>query len=542
MSKKGAAISNVWMLSREYGSLAGAGGVKDVVSQLAGSLAGWSGRSVNVVLPLYGFIDPEQAGFHLLSDPLDENRGLVYEVDMNFALNERRESVRVWKARMDRVNVYLLDSLRFREKEDVYTYTAAEESKESWKKEGEGHYDYFAMNVLLQKATLDLMMILDSRPDVIHCHDGHTALVPAMIAESNGYRQFFRKTAAVVTIHNAGKGYHQEVADLPFAHAVTGLPKEIIEDNCLDDSFDPLLAASSYGEMTTVSSNYARELQETDDDALTGWLGHELLLRGVVLHGVTNGIDPAAFDPSNAEQSGIKEPFDPLENGPLAGKRSCKEDMLEKLAKSQSLVGIQQAGFLENTPLKPLFTFIGRLSEQKGVGILIQALTDLLKGSSDFQFLLLGTGGKKEEQLLVRLAEQADNRGRVCVLRGFDPALAREIYAAGDFFLIPSQYEPCGLTDFMAQLYGNLPIVHHVGGLVKVIDQKTGLAYSDQSSAVLANAMQQAIDLYHDQPERLRKMQKAAVERIHTKHTWDRVKDKYVKLYKQARRLKRKGE
>ena len=536
MGRQRNSLRQIWMVSREYGDLAGAGGIKDVVSQLAVTLARWSGRSVQVGLPRHGFMDPEQLGFQLLPDPLYPERELSFEVDLNYKDEERRESVRVWTASRERVTLYLLGAERFREKQGVYTYTAQEEKLHAWQKKGEGHLDYFAMNILLQKGALGLMILLGSQPDVIHCHDGHTALLPALIAEHPGLRHYFRNTGTVVTVHNGGKGYHQEVADLAFARASTGLPWQVIMKNRLDDCFDPFLAGASTAVMNTVSENYARELQETGEDHLTGWLGHVLLERGVLLEGVTNGIDPAAFSPAEHEKIGIAAPYDPLGSASsLPGKERCKEALLQQLLKGGKMDGIRQSGYLDGELSVPLITFIGRLSEQKGVGVLTGALQRLLGKAVDFRFLLLGSGSRHDEQQLVRLAEQKENRGKICILRGYDPVLANKVYAAGDFFLIPSQYEPCGLTDFMAQLFANLPIVHHVGGLVKVIDGKTGFSYHEQSVPSLCRTIEKALSLYSADPSAIRKMQRQAVRLILERYTWGTVSKAYLKLYKKAK-------
>ncbi len=538
MSKAQGALRQIWMVSREYGSLAGAGGVKDVALQLAQTLARWNGRSVHVVLPRYGFVEPEKHGFQLLSDPLNEKKVLSFDVDLNYSSQERREQVQVWKAVNNRVNLYLIEAQRFSEKQSVYTYTEAEEKKESWQKAGEGHYDYFAMNILLQKASLDLMMILRVRPDVIHCHDGHTAVLPALIAEHPGLRHCFRETGTVVTIHNAGKGYHQEVADLEFARECTGLPMRVVVGSRLGLSFDPFLAAASSAVMNTVSENYARELQETTDDELTGWLGQTLLKRGVLLEGVTNGIDPEECSPKDHLKSGVAASYDPLDASTLSGKQLCKQDMLDLTARGRLLPGVERSGYLDPDPSVPLLTFIGRLSEQKGVDVLIGALTKMLAVDNDFHFLLLGSGNHADEIALANLAEKRENRGRVCILRGFSPALANKIYAAGDFFLIPSQYEPCGLTDFMAQLFGNLPVVHRVGGLVKVIHGRTGFSYREQTVAALCSVIRQALSVYRTDKKSLHRMQAQAVQTILDRHTWDTVSKKYLKLYKKARTVR----
>ncbi|MBL4901935.1 MAG: glycogen/starch synthase [Desulfocapsa sp.] len=541
MAKQQVSIREIWMVSREYGSLAGAGGVKDVVSQLSVTLARWSGRSVHVVLPCYGFMNPEVLGFKRVTDPLRSGKELRFKVDLNYPEEERREEVTVWATKQDRVNIYLIDSGRFREKQSVYTYTAEEEASFSWQKAGEGHVDYFAMNILLQKAAIDLMILLGACPDVIHCHDGHTAVLPAMISEQSGLRHYFRGTGCVVTIHNAGQGYHQEVSDLAFAQANTGLSLSLIRRARLDDCFDPFLAGAPYAVMNTVSENYARELRETVDDHLTGWLGHDLLKRNIVLEGVTNGIDPATFSAQEYEKSYIAAGFDPLGDTALEGKKKCKTALLEQLAGKAGIPGIRQSGVLDPDPAAPLITFIGRLSTQKGVTVLTGALKKLLSERDDFRFLLLGTGSRYDEQNLIELTEKTDSQGRICILRGFDTIFANKVYAAGDFFVIPSQYEPCGLTDFMAQLFGNLPIVHAVGGLVKVLDGKTGFSYEKQSVEALCGAIERALSLFANDPSAIRKMQRQAVELIHERYTWGTVSKEYLKLYKKAKHKKIAG-
>jgi starch synthase len=532
-------VRKIWMLSREYGYLAGAGGVKDVCKQLAESFARWTGRDVRVVLPFYGFMEPRGHGFELLQDSLVQ-QPLRFEVDMDYVLEERREEVRVWVARKSRVTIYLLEADRFSEKTDVYTYTAEDEEKAAWQQSGTGHYDYFAMNILLQKGALELMILLNERPDVIHCHDGHTAVVPALINECAGLRSYFRETGCLVTVHNAGIGYHQEVADLPFAYAVTGLPWRFIESNCLAAAFDPFLAAGHYALLNTVSENYARELQEAEDDRLTGWLGHILAERGVTLAGITNGINPSDLNPVEPEKAGIAASFDPADPADnLHGKKRCKEALLLKVRARSFPAGLEVFGGLHEDLGAPLITFIGRLNEQKGIDILIAALGVFLLRHMHCQAVFLGSGGKVEEERLRGLVARKGLAGRVCFLRGYSPVVANQVYAAGDFFVIPSRYEPCGLTDYIAQLFGNIPVVHHVGGLVKVVDGKTGIAYRGNRPVDLLEALERSLSLFR-RPEDLRRMQVEAVLRIREKHTWDTVMKAYLKLYEKARLLRLK--
>jgi starch synthase len=533
-------INSVWMVSREYDGVAGAGGVKDVCRQLAEALVAEAGIEVSIVLPRYGFINARELGFsplRLLSshheDISSDGLSNAFDVDMNYPDEERRETVTFWEQKLDGVRVLLIEAERFAEKNGVYTYTALDEKKQSWQLQGSGHYDYFAMNILLQKAALEVMILLDEHPDIIHCQDGHAATLAAMMREHPGYRQYFRHSGVVVTIHNAGRGYHQEVADLEFAQSITGLPKSVIRAGRLGRSFDPFVAASGYAVMNTVSENYARELQETREDARTGWLGHRLLQRGVTLAGVTNGINPEDFNPEQPEQLGLAAPFSPLQ-GDLSGKKLCKKNILTDFNRSGEWANVEQIGSLSLEETLPLFTFIGRLTSQKGVDLLLQSLELLLAEDTNFQLLVLGSGDPKLEEQLAEITQLEDSKGQVCLLKGYDPALATRIYAAGDFFLIPSLYEPCGLTDYIAQLLGNLPIVHLVGGLVKVEDGKTGFSYSDHSPAALAETMQRALSIFRARPEQIRTMQQAAVQRIAERHTWKKVMASYFKLYDQA--------
>lgn len=530
---------SIWMVTREYEGLAGAGGVKDVCRQLAETLVSHAGCEVCVVLPRYGFMDAAQLGFHLtdigtMAGRIGARRyARVLEVDMDYSGEERREPVAIWQGELGGVRLYLVEADRYASKRGVYTYTEEDEQEVVWQHRGRGHFDYFAMNVLLQKATLDLVLFLGVRPDVIHCHDGHAAILPAMMKENGGYRSYLSHTGAVVTIHNAGQGYHQEVEDLDFAHAITGLPRRVIEDSILGNGFDPFLAASGYALLNTVSENYALELQQSPEDSRTSWLGHTLLARGITLAGITNGIDPRSFDPGSPENLHLPHGFD-IRQRELEGKRACKAAMLGQLSTVRRWDGVRQYGVLSGPVDVPLFTFVGRLTPQKGVDVIFAALSQLLQQGSRLHMLLFGSGAADLERQLEQLAESEQGWGSICFLKGFDPALAHQVYAAGDFFLIPSRYEPCGLTDYIAQLLGNLPIVHRVGGLVKVIDGETGFSYSGNSPGMLAETMRRAMEVYHNGGDTIERMQMAAVARIDQHHTWQVVMGQYMELYRLA--------
>ncbi len=516
-------IKSIWMLTREYKGIAEAGGVKDVSKELSEALAE-AGYEVTVIIPRYGFIRPEESGFVKF--------GPQFEVDMNYAHEERRERIGFWHKKISDVDILLVEAERYAEKLSVYTYTEAEEALDPSHKKGMGHYDYFAMNVLLQKAALDLSIYEDIKPDVFHCQDGHTAILPAIMRELDGMRQYFMSTGALVTIHNAGIGYHQDVADLPFVKAITGLPWRVIYSCLLNGSFDPFLAGATYAPINTVSENYARELQETELDALTGWLGHALKDRGIRLEGITNGINPDDFDPRRPETLGLPAGFDPLK-GDLRGKGICRKELINQINHGE-IQTCRVHGSIDNRPNQPLVTVISRLTEQKGINTLAQALEYLLAQDQEFQVVILGTGSRKIETHLISLADHPVNNGRIALLLGYDSRLANLLYASGDFFIIPSKYEPCGLTDFIAQLMANVPIVRATGGLVKVRDGFNGFSYQEFSASALASTIKRAFRIFRLSPDVLRQIQINAIKHIYENYTWDKVMKRYVKLYQKS--------
>ena len=513
---------SVWMVSREFGELAGAGGVKDVTRELSRALAA-SGCDVRVFLPCYGFIRPEEFGF--------QQESIELEIDLNYAHEERRELVRFWSGEIDQVGVTLVESQRFFEKQGVYTYSAVEEAADPAKRRGEGHFDYFAMNVLLQKAALAYGVATGRRPGIFHCHDGHSALLPVISKEVEGYRHFYRECGFLITIHNAGIGYHQEVADLPFAKAITSLPWRVIYSGLLNGSFDPLLSGPSCSMVNTVSENYARELQETELDSMTGWLGHALKDRGITLHGITNGITPDDWDPRYPDRLGLPMAFDPVK-GELEGKKVALRE-LRRMIHASSLESVSVKGEIDKAK-GPLFTVISRLTRQKGMDLLAECLESVMVSLPEAGMLILGSGEAEIEERLSALAEHPACAGKLAVMIGYAPSVANFVYAAGDFFVIPSRFEPCGLTDFIAQLMGNIPVVRATGGLVKVKDNFNGFVFQHMDPAELAGVMIRAAKVFTDSPERLQQIRENGIRNIYDNYTWERVKDKHLELYRRS--------
>jgi starch synthase len=508
---------SVWHVTREYAGFAEAGGVKDAVHGLAAALTR-AGAQTSVMLPLYGFLrekisaDPPIADFSLPIPDHDK---------ANRIFNER---VRIYSVRDEGVRLLLVDSPRFAEKRDVYTYTSLDETENPYKLRGTGHWDSHEMNMILQKAALEAAIALGERPSIFHCHDGHAALLPALMREYPAYSKRFGGSGAVVTIHNAGMGYHQEIWNVEFARLLTGLKEKVISKGLLGGTIDPLLLASHYALLSTVSEKYAKELLSEEDGELSAGLGPALRERGVALTGITNGVETQYFDPRDAARSGLPFSFDPA-TGDWEGKRKCRKTLYGSLGGSLPADG------------PALFGFIGRLTHQKGIDVLIEAVGDLLQEPGCPCFLVLGQGDKDLERRLLDAAASRVGRGRLVFIPKYDPALAKLVYASCDFLLVPSVYEPCGLTDFHAQLMGTIPLVHHVGGLVKVRDGETGFSYVEQSPFGLARAVQRCDMMFHEEPALLERIRRTAFREIFETHTWDSVVGKgYIPLYGSASR------
>jgi starch synthase len=503
----------VWHVAREYAGVAEAGGVKDVVRGLAEAQAR-AGDHPTVVLPLYGFLpeacrsSPCVAAFSFLLPDHDRGNALF------------EEKIRVRAVTIDEVRLLLVDSPRYAAARDIYTYTARDEEENHWKKRGTGHWDVHQMNVALQRAALEAAHALGETPSVFHCHDGHTAFLPAILRTDPRHARAFERSAAVVTIHNAGTGYHQEIWSEELARLLTGLPDPVVASGLLNGSVDPFLVSARYATLVTVSERYAEELLAEHDREMSGGLGRALRERGITLSGITNGIDPRPWDPRVKEAAGLPFPYDPL-SGDLEGKRKCREELYRTLGTPD--------------PGGPLYAFVGRLTGQKGVDVLFHALQQLLRSETRRSFVILGSGEQEKEAMLGWLASSTTPPGRLAFIPRYDPRMASLIYAASDFFLIPSEYEPCGLTDFIAQIRGSIPVVHRVGGLVKVREAETGFSYDEQSAAALAAAVERTTSLHAGEQQLLERIRRRAFSEIFSSHTWDRVyAESYLPLYRGA--------
>jgi len=509
-------IGSVWHVAREYAGVAEAGGVKDMVRGLAEAQAR-AGTAVTAVIPLYGF-----ARERLVRESQPVASCTVQLPDLETWTLMADEPVTVREGRAGAVRLLLLDSPRFADKRDVYTWTADDERGNQHRRKGSGHWDVHHLNLLLQRGALEAAVRLGERPAVFHCHDGHAAFLPAIAREDPAFARHVAASRMVVTIHNAGEGYHQEIWDPRVAVLLTGLDAAVIGKGLLRGKADPFLVSASCARFNTVSEEYAAELLAEHDAEMAGGLGRAYRERGVPLAGITNGVDGDAWDPRHPERTGLPAAFDPG-SGELEGKRRCREALVARLGPEDAATH----------PDQPLFAFIGRLTGQKGVDVLQAAIRILAESGDSPLFAMVGTGDSAAEGTMHALAR--DLRGRFVFVAAFDASLANLVYAAADFVVLPSVYEPCGLADFHGQAVGALPLVHAVGGLRKVRDGETGYSYGNQDPATLAGAMQRCARIHREEPAALDTVRRRAFREIFERHTWDRVhREGYLPLYRAA--------
>lgn len=509
-------LRSVWHVAREYASIAEVGGLKDAVRGLA-EAAVRAGLAVTVVVPLYGF-----ARERLLAATTPAATFSIALPDLETWRHLQEEPVECRLMERSGVRLILLDSPRYASKRGVYTWTEADEREDPYRRQGSGHWDAHQMNLLLARGALEAAVQLGEPPSVFHCHDGHAAFLPPIMREDPRFTAQFHSTGAVLTIHNAGVGYHQEVWDPGVAATLTGLAPAVIEKGLLEGSADPLLLAAHYAVVNTVSEAYAEELLAESGPGPSGGLGAAYRRAGIRLWGVTNGVDAGAWDPRRPEITGLPCRFDPG-TGELEGKRACRLALARRLSWRLA----------EAQPEIPMFAFVARLTRQKGGEVLYEALCMLTAERTMFLSLVLGTGDPATEAKLRGLQWESD--GRVRFVAGYDPSLAMLAYAASDFVLVPSAYEPCGLSDMYGQLLGALPVVHAVGGLRKVRDGETGFSYRDQTPACLAAAVRRCLGLAERDPAALDAMRKRAFRDVREHRSWDRVlKEGYYPLYEAA--------
>jgi len=473
----------------EAAPFAKTGGLADVAGGLPPALAAL-GHDVRVVIPRYRCVDPEQFKLHRRAD---------YYVPIG-AWNER--CVILEGAMAGGVKAYFVEKDLYFDRPELY---------------GTAHGDYpdnAERFLFFSRAVLELCNALDFTPDIMHCNDWQTGFVPLYLNRLYRHEERFKRTRSVFTVHNLGyqgRFWHWDMG-------LTGLGWEEFSPGGVEFWGDvSFLKAGlvSADIITTVSRAYSREIQTSEH-------GHGLegVLAGRAndLHGIVNGIDYQAWNP--AQDPHLPHTFSRTR---LAGKTACRSALKQKLG-----LGETEA---------PLLGMVTRLAAQKGLDIVADALPDIM--ATGAQFVVLGTGDAAYQRLLADISRQYPDSMRL--LLQYDENLAKNIYAGCDMLLMPSRYEPCGLSQLIALRYGTVPIVRKTGGLADTVEdydlhtgRGTGFVFEEYSAPALLRCLDRAIAVYSDTAA-WQHMMRSGMKR---NFSWEHSAKEYEALYRKAMRKK----
>jgi starch synthase len=370
------------------------------------------------------------------------------------------------------------------------------------------------------KAALEFMLQAGKRPDVIHCHDWQTALVPVLLRTSYGDDPMVKDLPVVFTIHNMG--YHGLFA--PSVLESAGIPRSLFHPGGVEffGKVNLLKGGLVYSDyLTTVSRKYSEEIQ-------TAEYGHGLdgvaRSRADRLVGILNGVDYSEWDPAKDKLIAAK-----YSAKDLGGKQVCKQDLLGLFGLSQEHLG------------RPVIGIVSRFADQKGFDLIAEKAHELMR--EELVLVALGTGERKYEDFFRALA--AAYPGRMGVKIAYDNVIAHKIEAGADMFLMPSRYEPSGLNQMYSLKYGTVPIVRATGGLDDSIEPfdvehgtGTGFKFKEYTGEALLFAVRQALHHYMD--ERIWK--RIQLNGMAKDFSWKGPAAEYAKLYEAARALRGSGQ
>ena len=466
----------IFHISAECYPIAKVGGLADVVGALPKYQSN-AGHLVRVVVPCYDTKFRKENEFECV------HWGHVKLGNFNFPFNVLKETT-------DKLGfeLYLIEIPELFDRKDVY-----------------GYQDDIERFLSFQIATLDWIIGRNEIPDVINCHDHHTGLIPFMMLYCHKYYRL-QNTPSMITIHNGlyqgqfsfDKLYYLPEFDLSHMNVLEW-------GNCINSLAVAIKCAWA---VTTVSPNYLNEINFSAN-------GLESLFNMVRYKskGILNGIDIEVWDP--ATDAALEK------NYSIKNYEVGKQQNKEKLCKLFNL-----------DPTKPLFCFIGRLLEEKGGDLLPHAsAVALSENYQNLNILILGSGNSAIEGQLSSLLQ--DYEGNYNAFIGYNEELAHLIYAGADFLLMPSRVEPCGLNQMYSLRYGTIPIVRRTGGLKDTVidfgDGGNGICHDQATEGDVCYSIQRAIKLYDDKKQ-LNKVRKIG---MNTDHSWERVCQEYIEMYKQ---------
>ncbi len=363
------------------------------------------------------------------------------------------------------------------------------------------------------KATLETLKLLYWQPDIIHCNEWQTALIPFYLKTQYQDDEFFKNTRTILTLHNLA---YQGSFPLEKAKKIN-IPDEYIQPGREFEFYGKLNLLKGgihFADIiNTVSEKYAEEI--TEDEQYGFGFQDILASRKEDLSGILNGVDYSQWNPETDHLIPQNYTADSLEDKDKNKQALCK-----------------QTG-LTYDPEIPVIGVISRLADQKGFDLIAEAADELMK--MDLQMVILGTGDPKYHEMLEKIGKK--NPSKLSVNLRFDNKLAHLIEAGSDMFLMPSRFEPCGLNQMYSLKYGTVPVVRETGGLADTVDdydektgKGTGFVFSKYSKSAMMEAVKRAVSTFADKKSWM-KIQKAGMQKD---FSWDNSARKYMELYKKA--------
>lgn len=459
------------------------GGLGDVAGSLPAALVR-AGAEVIVMVPKYATIKDEYKA------------QMEHFSDFYVSLGWRNEYCGLEKLEHDGVTYMFIDNERYFARDYPY-----------------GFFDDGERFAFFSKAITESLQHLPAgfECDILHCNDWQTALAPVFLREFYQGLPLYDRVKTVFSIHNVA--FQGQFSDTVMEDilGVAHIPAAASQLRCDACSINYMLGALRYADaITTVSPTYANEIQTPEfGEGLDGVLRE----RSYALQGILNGIDVAGFDPATDKRIAANYTVDDR-----SGKAVCKAKLQEELG-------------LEVRDDRPLMVMVTRLTRQKGMDLVMYALDRILSGG--VQVAVLGTGDRDYEDGLRYFQDKYP--GTMAARIEFDPALSQRMYAAADMFLMPSKFEPCGLSQIIAMRYGTLPIVRETGGLKDTVQpyneftgEGTGFSFSNFNGDEMGDAVFRAARLFWDNRDAWNQLVTQAMSQD---FSWTRSADKYLDLY-----------
>lgn len=456
------------------------GGLADVAGSLPPALAK-AGHEVTVILPLYEGIGQEW------------REKMEFCCYFDITLSWRRSYCGVFSLARDGVTYWFIDNEYYFKRYDLY-----------------GHFDDAERFAFFSRAVIETPEHMGFAPDIIHCNDWQTALVPIYLLEERGRLSSLFNARSVYTIHNIeyqgryGKNLTEDIFGLDNSYVHPKMLEYYDDVNLMKGA----IYASDY--VTAVSPTYAQELQY--DFYAHGLAGVVTECRGKI-QGILNGLDMSLFDPTAGE--GLAAPFSVDD---LSGKAACK-------------TALQQAVGLNVDPNVPIVACISRLVPHKGFDMVVNALHKIM--GCNLQMIVLGTGYWDYEAAFRQAESQYP--GRFAARIQYSAALSTAIYGGADLFLMPSVAEPCGLSQMIAMRYGTVPIVRETGGLKDTVppynaetNEGLGFTFAQTTPEDMLGAIYRSMALYFDNREAFDAMRKRGMQ---ADFSWDKSAQEYLAIY-----------